>query len=535
MPPVVSSAASSMNNAMTPLMHTIALLAKRLFTAKEPPESADALTDSLIALINKVTIPVLKISQLPPRDPIEYYNIFASDALTICVFVMRKGATMPTHDHPQMTVFSKIVYGALHVTTYEFATASSATSRSPSLHRSQVEDMGSPMSNDDATTRSSSSPSLSSGHSSPSDATASCGGLGRNGIVCCSHATLAGEPPDELPAGSRLALVDTDGVITHDSPDSLLIIRPEGGPNMHTFTAVSDYVVLLDIIGPPYNDAERPCTYYREIPFPTTLPAFDSPLLDGDGPLSPARMVVKKRRDRNSAPPTTLKPSPAPFDEPSNPHPTLPPHTLARSTSPIPTSSTFKKSPPVFVPDLVDRVTAAAVKDMDVDVAMEDAAPVAAENGFPHHHHHHLTAAPMPIANGRAFGTQEDVAGWYDLTPVSDSPRPMPTTHFHHHHHHHELRSPHKAGIDGKATYRLVPPRLAWLAPDPEGDHDCTEMPYDGSPVHALDLERAAGVRDIELLTFVEKVLLVIARLEAASAARSAAPNRRAADVAVNG
>ncbi|KAI8802163.1 hypothetical protein BJ742DRAFT_778568 [Cladochytrium replicatum] len=54
---------------------------------------------------------------------------------------------------------------------------------------------------------------------------------------------------------------------SHDPPDS--------GPNMHSFTGTTDSVLILDIVGPPYND-DRPCTYYREIdtdptPHPATL------------------------------------------------------------------------------------------------------------------------------------------------------------------------------------------------------------------------------------------------------------------------
>jgi hypothetical protein len=36
------------------------------------------------------------------------------------------------------------------------------------------------------------------------------------------------------------------------------------GPTMHSFICLSDDAVFLDIIGPPYNDTDRKCTYYTD-------------------------------------------------------------------------------------------------------------------------------------------------------------------------------------------------------------------------------------------------------------------------------
>lgn len=52
-------------------------------------------------------------------------------------------------------------------------------------------------------------------------------------------------------------------VIHAESPSALLSIHPHSGPDMHSFTALSDNVLILDIISPPY-DENRQCTYYRE-------------------------------------------------------------------------------------------------------------------------------------------------------------------------------------------------------------------------------------------------------------------------------
>ncbi|KAI8849592.1 hypothetical protein BC829DRAFT_391163 [Chytridium lagenaria] len=423
-----------------PLLHTIALLAQRLFTAEKPFHSSDALTDSIIALINKVNLPILNIS-LPPRDPIEYYSIFASDALTICVFVMQKGATMPTHDHPEMTVFSKIVSGSMHVRTYEFVDAppqhtssqhhthsplqpSSASARPISPEYAYL---ATPHQQDDAllsaatsTSSASSTSSSSSSSASPSISFSSCSDNGGVG---------------------RLAKVSMDGVISSDSPDSLLIIRPDGGPNMHSFTAVSDYVVLLDIIGPPYNEDDRPCTYYKEVPLPH--PYTNSFFVNSSGNDQAKRMVVKKRKDRASAPAslnrfTVADDTSMVEDEEmmytrhgsntSSLHLSLSSGALAHqayavASSPISPSSRLisKRSPPIFIPDHVSYLQS-------------------------------------------------------DAMDTNDEPR-------------------------GRTSHRLSPPRLAWLLEDAEVEHDCVEMPYEGAAVHPHDLEKAVTARDVELLT----------------------------------
>ena len=54
-------------------------------------------------------------------------------------------------------------------------------------------------------------------------------------------------------------------IISHTQPESVLVLYPDHGPSMHCFTAMSDHVILFDILSPPYHSKDRPCSYFKEV------------------------------------------------------------------------------------------------------------------------------------------------------------------------------------------------------------------------------------------------------------------------------
>lgn len=131
--------------------------------------------------------------------PVTYIHIYQCDSFSMGIFCLPKSAVIPLHDHRGMTVLSKLLYGSMHVTAYDWL--------------DPVSDMD-----------------LNSEHQ------------------------YSGPPG---PPGLRLAKLKSDTVLR--SPCETSVLYPTTGGNIHTFTGVTSCAVL-DILTPSYKDDP---SYYR--------------------------------------------------------------------------------------------------------------------------------------------------------------------------------------------------------------------------------------------------------------------------------
>ncbi|KAJ4972987.1 hypothetical protein NE237_006161 [Protea cynaroides] len=135
--------------------------------------------------------------------PITYLHIYDCDRFLIGIFCLPQSGVIPLHNHPGMTVFSKLLFGSMHIKSYDWATdVSCNTNLNPSYFN---------------------------------------------------------------PPGIRLAKIKNDSVFT--VPCNTSILYPAAGGNMHCFTAVTSCAVLDVLCPPYSDAEGRHCTYYKNFPY----------------------------------------------------------------------------------------------------------------------------------------------------------------------------------------------------------------------------------------------------------------------------
>ncbi|XP_017569998.1 2-aminoethanethiol (cysteamine) dioxygenase a [Pygocentrus nattereri] len=210
------------------LIQRIANKAKATFKNCAPADSKAfaAQRSELSALLSELRAADLSIS--PPKRsssssagpgssaPVTYMHICETDAFSMGVFLLRRGASIPLHDHPGMNGMLKVLYGKVRIRCFD------------KLERPQ------------------------------NASEAGGGGPSPPQSLSPSQSQMSSQQ-----APVWLSVLRSTGEFTEHSGPCLLTPLRE---NLHQIEAVEGPAAFLDILAPPYDpDEGRDCHYYRVI------------------------------------------------------------------------------------------------------------------------------------------------------------------------------------------------------------------------------------------------------------------------------
>ncbi|KAF9663712.1 hypothetical protein SADUNF_Sadunf17G0080500 [Salix dunnii] len=194
-------------------------------------------------------MPHFRASVAEKTPVIRYIHIHECEKFSIGIFCLPPSGVIPLHNHPGMTVFSKLLFGTMHIKSYDWVddvppSASAVVSTSKckfySLFLCLILNFMQP------------------------------------DFVLEEEIEMLYEAmqPDVQQPEARLAKVKVNSNFI--APCNTSILYPNDGGNMHCFTAVTACAVL-DVLGPPYSEPDgRHCQYYLDFPIAGFSGVFDN-------------------------------------------------------------------------------------------------------------------------------------------------------------------------------------------------------------------------------------------------------------------
>eukprot|EP00339_Tiarina_fusa_P027274 CAMPEP_0116997174 /NCGR_PEP_ID=MMETSP0472-20121206/708_1 /TAXON_ID=693140 ORGANISM="Tiarina fusus, Strain LIS" /NCGR_SAMPLE_ID=MMETSP0472 /ASSEMBLY_ACC=CAM_ASM_000603 /LENGTH=321 /DNA_ID=CAMNT_0004695987 /DNA_START=132 /DNA_END=1097 /DNA_ORIENTATION=+ len=217
---------------LQPVVSALERLDAELLLDLQPAESGPRVREGRCCkpIYNKVE-PTIAMGDGPDAPScVRYLHISeVPDQYSIGIFVFAPYARIPLHDHPDMCVLSRVLYGDLQRLSLDL-----------------VREEDTPMSIDDST--------------EPN----------RNNSWLGGWLNSVDSLKRKLPEGSKHALRKDH--IDHLRAPAVTVLYPYEG-NLHEFVAGPDGAAVLDVLLPPYDNTQnRDCTFYEIHDMPSTWP-----------------------------------------------------------------------------------------------------------------------------------------------------------------------------------------------------------------------------------------------------------------------
>ncbi|XP_051936728.1 2-aminoethanethiol dioxygenase-like [Hippocampus zosterae] len=123
-------------SAMVPTSLVQRIARQALVTFRQPPHAFHDKHQQLVSLVRQARAADLKL--LPPgcgsppcrgSPPVTYMHICETEQFSMGVFLLKSGARIPLHDHPDMHGVLKVLYGKLRVSCFDSLDRRAARSR----------------------------------------------------------------------------------------------------------------------------------------------------------------------------------------------------------------------------------------------------------------------------------------------------------------------------------------------------------------------------------------------------------------------
>ena len=224
------------------------------------------------------TVQVVPIHELiTPRQHgqmagcVRYLHVTERQGLySIGIFIFPPSARIPLHDHPNMAVLSRVLYGEVTARSFDLI-PQSPTCKNDAMTNENGDDSDHHDQNPTANNTDSAMNDTQENDTN-SSSTLSRSMLGRTGswissllrrssALSASVSSVTSSDPKSRPKGSKRAIMcSADRILK--APSTTMLLPREG--NVHQFTAGADGAAVLDVLLPPYDfDNERDCTFYK--------------------------------------------------------------------------------------------------------------------------------------------------------------------------------------------------------------------------------------------------------------------------------